>query len=190
MQQQLETERLILRQWHSDDLTAFASINQDPRVMQYFPSTLDIAETRQFIKKIKQHFKQHGYGFFCCALKSSNLCIGFVGLNVPNFEAHFMPNVEIGWRLAFNHWGKGYATEAAMRMLDYGFNELALHEIVSFTVPANTRSRRVMEKIGMLHDPKDNFKHPQLACNHPLSLHVLYRLSENNYLSQHKMLPE
>jgi RimJ/RimL family protein N-acetyltransferase len=103
--------------------------------------------------------------------------IGFVGLSVPTFEAHFTPCVEIGWRLAQEHWGQGYATEAARAAIDFGFQKFELSEIVSFTVPDNLRSRAVMERIGMTRSPADDFDHPALPENHPLRRHVLYRKS-------------
>ena len=102
---------------------------------------------------------------------------GFVGLSVPSFEAHFTPCVEIGWRLAAEHWGRGYATEGARAVLTFGFQTLTLGEIVSFTVPGNARSRQVMERIGMVHGPADDFDHPALPEEHPLRRHVLYRIA-------------
>ena len=105
--------------------------------------------------------------------------IGYVGLNIPTFEAAFTPCVEIGWRLAAGHWGKGYATEAARAVLDYGFGSLGLKEIVSFTVPANVRSQAVMQRIGMTRDPAGDFNHPHIPQGHPLRRHVLYRLPQN-----------
>ena len=98
-----------------------------------------------------------------------------MGLAVPAFEAHFTPAVEVGWRLAAEHWSRGYATEAARAALDYGFTTAGLDEIVSFTVPANSRSRAVMERLGMTHDPADDFDHPRIEPGHPLRRHVLYR---------------
>ena len=86
-----------------------------------------------------------------------------------------MPTIEIGWRLAFDHWGQGFVTEAALAVMDYAFNELNLPEIVSFTVPENIASQRVMEKIGMVYDPDSDFNHPDLPPSHRLSRHVLYR---------------
>jgi RimJ/RimL family protein N-acetyltransferase len=101
--------------------------------------------------------------------------IGFVGLSVPRFEAHFTPCVEIGWRLAYEYWGRGYATEAARAVLDFGFQQLALREIVSFTTTANLRSRAVMERIGMTRTPADDFDNPGVPAGHALRRHVLYR---------------
>ena len=112
-------------------------------------------------------------------IKETGEFIGFVGLSIPSFEAHFTPCVEIGWRLTSSHWGKGYATEAALAVLKIGFEKYRLKEIVSFTASVNKRSIRVMEKIGMIHNVKDDFNHPKLAIDHPLSRHVLYRISSS-----------
>lgn len=130
------------------------------------------------VERFSNHIKEHGFGPFACILKETGKCIGWVGLYKPTFEAHFTPCVEIGWRLASQYWGKGYATEAAQAVLELAFTTWNLPEIVSFTVPANVRSRRVMEKLGMKHDPADDFDHPKLSTDHTLSRHVLYKLSK------------
>src|SRR5690242_4324985 len=129
----LETPRLILRHWQESDLEPFAKMNADPKVMEFFPSPLIKAESDSLTKKFEAHFSEHGFGLFAAELKATHEFIGFVGLNIPTFEAHFTPCVEIGWRLAANHHNKGYATETALKVLEYGFNELGLKEIVSFT---------------------------------------------------------
>lgn len=175
------TERLMLRNWQEEDLEPFAAINQDPRVMEYFPNILSIEEVAAFIAKTCAHIERHGFGFFACALRETNELIGFVGLNIPSFEASFTPCVEVGWRLAFKHWGKGYATEAARKSLQIGFEQYDLEEIVAFTVPQNLRSRHVMERIGMQHDPAGDFYHTRFPKEHPLSLHVLYRIRKKQY---------
>jgi RimJ/RimL family protein N-acetyltransferase len=133
------------------------------------------------VEKIQKHFKQYGFGLFACILKSTGQLIGYVGLNAPDFEAHFTPCVEIGWRLSSEVWGKGYATEAALAVLEVGFKEYDLREIVSFTVPSNYRSIRVMEKIGMKRDMEGDFYHPKVPYEHPLRLHVLYRITKEEY---------
>ncbi|HEY2810815.1 MAG TPA: GNAT family N-acetyltransferase [Rhabdochlamydiaceae bacterium] len=169
----IETERLILREWRLEDLAPFTVINQDPEVMECLLKPLTESETAAMIERIQKHFRQHGFGLFACVVKETSELIGFVGLNIPDFESHFTPCVEIGWRLASHAWGKGYATEAARAILKAGFEEYGFQEIVSFTVPANRRSIRVMEKIGMHRDPKDDFDHPKLPEAHPLRKHVL-----------------
>jgi RimJ/RimL family protein N-acetyltransferase len=171
------TPRLLLRLWRDEDLPAFAAMNGDPKVMEHFPKPLDRTESDAAAARIREHFVLRGFGFWAVEVPGVADFIGFVGLSVPTFETHFTPCVEIGWRLAFEHWGHGYATEAARVSLDFGFRHLALDEIVSFTVPANLRSRRVMEKIGMTHSPADDFDHPALPEGHPIRRHVLYRAS-------------
>jgi len=171
----IHTARLHLRLWRDEDLPAFAALNADPRVMEFLPKPLDRAESDARAAGIRAHFARHGFGLWAVEVPGVADFIGFVGLSVPQFEAPFMPCVEIGWRLAREHWGFGYATEAARAALDFGFQRLGLEEIVSFTVPANRRSRGVMERIGMTRTPDDDFDHPALPEGHPLRRHVLYR---------------
>ncbi|HXO96063.1 MAG TPA: GNAT family N-acetyltransferase [Chthoniobacterales bacterium] len=173
---ELITKRLRLRLWRDEDLPAFADLNSDPRVMRYMLKRLDRAESDAFAERIKENFARNGFGLWAVEVIGIADFIGFTGLSVPRFEAHFTPCVEIAWRLAFDYWGHGYATEAACAARDYGFRQLGLREIVSFTVTANQRSRKVMERIGMTHFPEDDFHHPLLPEGHPLRYHVLYRL--------------
>jgi RimJ/RimL family protein N-acetyltransferase len=172
----LTTERLRLRGWREADLAAFAALNADPRVMAYFPQLLDREASDRLVTRMEAHFDRHGFGLWAVEAPGVADFVGFVGLSVPTFQAHFTPCVEVGWRLAYPHWGRGYATEAAGAALTYGFGDLALEEIVSFTVPANHRSRLVMERLGMTRSPADDFEHPNLPGGHPLRNHVLYRL--------------
>jgi RimJ/RimL family protein N-acetyltransferase len=151
-------------------------MNADPRVMEYFPKSLDRAESDGLAARIRENFARRGFGLWAVEVPGVAEFIGFVGLSVPGFSAHFTPCVEIGWRLAHEHWRHGYATEAARAALDFGFGHSAIEEIVSFTAVANQRSRRVMEKIGMTHNPADDFDHPRLPEGHPLRRHVLYRI--------------
>ena len=173
----IETHRLRLRPWRDEDLPAFAAMNSDSRVMEFFPKVLSRGESDALAARIRGKLEQNGFGFWAVEVPSVADFIGFVGLSVPGFEAHFTPCVEIGWRLAYEHWGKGFATEAAKASRDFGFAELRLDQIVSFTVPNNLRSRRVMERIGMTHSPTDDFEHPGLPEGHRMRLHVLYRLA-------------
>jgi RimJ/RimL family protein N-acetyltransferase len=173
----LETERLFLRDWRESDADAFAAMNADPRVMKFFPAPLSRQESDLLLDRIKGHFRRHGFGPFTAELRLDRAFIGFIGLSIPDFQAHFTPCVEIGWRLAAEHWNKGLATEGARRAAQYAFESLGVREIVSFTAPANLPSRRVMEKLGMTHDPIDNFDHPKLPEGHPLRRHALYRLA-------------
>jgi RimJ/RimL family protein N-acetyltransferase len=172
----LETERLILRQWRPADREPFARMNADPAVMEFFPARLSRAESDQGVDGVERHFRERGFGLFAAELRRDGTFIGFIGLNVPCFLAHFTPCVEIAWRLGAAYWGQGLATEGARAALSHGFESLTLDEIVAFTVPGNVRSRRVMEKLGMTHDPSDDFDHPGLPEGHPLRKHVLYRI--------------
>jgi RimJ/RimL family protein N-acetyltransferase len=172
---ELRTDRLVLRRWQSGDRAPFAATNADPQVMEHFRGVLSREESDTLAAHIDAHFDQHGFGLWAVQIPQVSSFAGFVGLSVPGFEAHFTPCVEIGWRLAAEHWGCGYATEGARAVLAFGFETLGLGEIVSFTVPANLRSRRVMEKIGMAHSPIDDFDHPALPDGHRLRRHILYR---------------
>lgn len=172
----LETERLILRRWRASDREPFRKINADPRVMEFFPKTLSAAQSDALIDRTETQFAARGFGLWATELRENQSLIGYVGLAVPAFETRFTPCVEIGWRLAAEVWGRGLATEAAREVLRYGFEKVKLTEILSWTAVANGRSRRVMEKIGMTHDPADDFDHPNLPVGHPLRPHVLYRL--------------
>jgi RimJ/RimL family protein N-acetyltransferase len=173
----IETPRLILRRWRDEDLAPFAALNADPRVMEFLPKPLDWAESDAMAARIRGAFDQQPFGLWAVEVKAGTSFIGYVGLSVPKFEAAFTPCVEIGWRVAFDYWGRGYATEAARAALHYAFETLKLAEVVSFTVPANERSWRVMERLGMKRSPAEDFDHPNLAEGHPLRRHVLYRLS-------------
>ena len=174
---ELETDRLFLRRWREGDREPFAALNADPVVMEHFPELNSRAESDAFVERIETHFDRRGFGLWAVEVRGGAPFVGFVGLWPQTFHAHFTPAVEVGWRLARAHWGHGYATEAARAAVDYGFDELELHEIVSFTVPANFRSRRVMERLGMTHDAADDFDHPGIPEGHPLRRHVLYRLA-------------
>ncbi|MBI2826015.1 MAG: GNAT family N-acetyltransferase [Planctomycetia bacterium] len=177
----LKTARLCLRQWRDDDLAPFADLNADPRAMEFMPKVLSRAESDALAERIGEHFARHRFGLWAVEVTGVADFIGFVGLSIPAFEAPFTPCVEIGWRLACEHWGRGYATEGAQAALQFAFEALKLDEVVSFTVPANTRSRRVMERLGMPRSPAEDFDHPMLAEGHPLRRHVLYRLPRRTW---------
>ncbi len=171
---ELRTPRLLLRHWRDEDLEPFAALNGDPEVMRWFPSTMSRAASDALAMGQRALLEERGWGLW--AIEAPEGFVGFVGLNEPRFEAHFTPAAEVGWRLARSAWGKGYATEAARAALAFGFDELRLDEVVSFTTVGNERSRRVMERLGMTRDPADDFDHPLLPPGHPLRRHVLYRL--------------
>ena len=177
MPRELLTERLILRRWRPADRRPFAALNADPRVMEYFPNVLSREESDALAKHIDEHFERHGFGLWAVEVPGVAPFAGFIGLSVPRFQAHFTPCVEVGWRLAAAYWGRGYATEGAQAALAFGFEALGLREIVSFTVPENLRSRRVMEKIGMTRNPADDFDQPGVFGRRP---HVLYRLGRDS----------
>ncbi|HWY90373.1 MAG TPA: GNAT family N-acetyltransferase [Solirubrobacteraceae bacterium] len=174
---QLRTTRLLLRRWRETDHAPFAALNADPVVMEYFPDRLTRAESDDLIARIEAGFATRGYGLWALEVRATGEFVGFTGLAVPSFNAHFTPAVEVGWRLAQAAWGKGYATEAGLASIAFGFRDAGLDEIVSFTSAANTRSRAVMERIGMTHDQADDFDHPELDEADLLRPHVLYRIS-------------
>ena len=169
----LRTERLVLRQWRTSDREPWAALNADPAVMRHFPSTLTRQESDRSAAANEAGVAEHGWGLWAVEVVGGAPFIGSVGLAVPGFEASFTPCVEVGWRIAREHWGRGYAPEAASAAVAFGFDELGLDEIVSFTVVGNTSSRRVMEKLGMAE--ASEFDHPRLP-GHRLERHVLYRL--------------
>jgi RimJ/RimL family protein N-acetyltransferase len=178
---ELRTDRLLLRRWRESDRDPFAALNADPEVMEHFLAPLTREQSDAFVDRLEAHFAQHGFSMWAVEVVSNASFAGFVGLLVPRFEAHFTPAVEIGWRLARQHWGHGYASEGARAALAFGFEEVGLEEIVSFTVPQNVRSRRVMEWLGMTRDPADDFDHPLMPECHRVRRHVLYRLSRTSF---------
>jgi RimJ/RimL family protein N-acetyltransferase len=186
---ELRTDRLLLRRWRAGDRDAFAALNADPVVMEHFPSVSARADSDAAADRIEAHFERHGFGLWAVEVVEVAPFAGFIGLCVPRFEAHFTPCVEIGWRLAAAFWGQEYATEGAKAALAFGFEHLRLDEIVSYTVPPNLRSRRVMEKIGMSHDPGGDFDHPLLPVGHPLSRHVLYRIRRDQSVAEFARIP-
>lgn len=173
---EFETERLRLRQWRGADREPFAALNADPGVMEFFPSPLTRAESDAMAARCQALIAEHGWGFWAVEVRATTEFIGFVGLHTPTPLLPFSPCVEIGWRLAAKHWGKGFATEAARGALRIGFERLELPEIVSFTAVGNVRSRAVMERLGMF-DTKETFEHPTIPAGHTLRQHCLYRLS-------------
>lgn len=177
----IETERLILRTWEKRDAQAYYEINQDKKVIEFLLGPLTMNQVNDFIPAVNQHQEKHGYTLWATELKKTGALIGFIGLNYVPWESHFTPGVEIGWRLGSQYWGQGYATEGAQTCLQYGFEVGKLKEIVSFTVPMNVRSLRVMQKIGLRHDVHGDFAHPKLPADHQLSKHVLYRLTAEEY---------
>jgi RimJ/RimL family protein N-acetyltransferase len=185
----LVTDRLLMREWRDEDLEPFARLNADPLVMEHFPSWLTREQSDALVDRITLRWEEDGVGLWAVERRADAAFLGFTGLARPNFEAAFTPAVEVGWRLAVEAWGHGYATEAARAALAFGFEERGLDEILSWTVPANVRSRAVMERLGMTRDPADDFDHPNLAADSPLRRHVLYRLSREAWSAQREGRP-
>ncbi len=148
----------------------------DPEVMAHFPALLSRADSDALVGRLRDHFDRHGFGFWAVEAPGVAPFVGFVGLLHQSFDAPFAPAIEIGWRLARAHWGRGYAPEAAAEALRFGFEDAGADEIVSYTVPGNDRSQRVMVKLGMERDLDGDFDHPRLPIDSPLRRHVLYRL--------------
>jgi RimJ/RimL family protein N-acetyltransferase len=180
----IRTPRLSLRTWEASDARAFWELNQDPRVIEFLPGPLTMSQVEAFIAAQRELYARSGACYFVAVVADGGELAGCVGLkrHEGGHEAAlpFAPCTEIGWRLAARHWGQGYASEAARACLQYGFGALGLDEIVSFTVPANLRSRAVMERVGMREDAGGAFAHPALPIAHPLSRHVLYRLRSSD----------
>lgn len=172
----ITTERLQLRQWKDSDAQPFCDLNADPDVMRYFPACYSREETLAHIQAMIDSINQKKFGFWAAELRETGEFIGFIGLwhqplsTIPN-----TPFIEIGWRLAKCHWGKGLAPEGAMAALGYAFDQLAWPTVYAFTALPNQPSRRVMEKIGMTNTHQD-FDHPRLPDNHPLQRHCLYAI--------------
>lgn len=174
---QLETSRLILRRWLPYDIEPFAAMNADAEVMEFFPRRFSHEQTTAMVETIEADFNAEGFGLWALETKETGEFIGYTGLGRLGFDAHFTPNVEVGWRLARAHWGKGFAPEAAAEAMRDGFERIGLNEVVALTAAINKKSIRVMEKLQMRSDPKENFLHPAVAADSILELHVLYRLS-------------
>ncbi len=176
------TRRLLLRAWREADHAPFAAMNADPHVMRYFAALGTPESSRRLMEVWNSQLQERGWSNWAVERRDTGEFIGFVGLTVPPRPSlHFMPCVEIGWRLIAAHWHQGFATEAAREVLRFGFEGLALEEIVSFTTLSNTPSRAVMERLGMANSHED-FDHPAVPAGHPLLRHCLYRLPRNRWL--------
>jgi RimJ/RimL family protein N-acetyltransferase len=181
---ELRTERLLLRTWRESDRDPFAALNADPIVMEFFPAPLTRVESDAFVDRILAAFDEHGWGLWAVEVPGEADFIGFIGLAIPRFEASFSPCIEVGWRLAKDAWVRGYAPEGGTEALRFAFEDLGLDEVVSFTAVQNLKSRRVMEKLGMSHDPADDFDHPTLPLDSPINRHVLYRITRDSWDGQ------
>lgn len=176
----IETNRLLLRAWSDEDIAPFFSMNQDSQVMEFIPNLWTMDMVTSFIERMNTQLAAENYTLWAVEEKNSQQFMGFIGLNRPVWEAHFTPCVEIGWRLAFSFWGRGYATEGAQAVLNYAFDTLKLNEIVAFTVPDNLRSQRVMEKLGMIRDVQGDFLHPKIDPVNSLAKHYLFRINKQS----------
>jgi RimJ/RimL family protein N-acetyltransferase len=172
----IETPRLLLRDWRGEDVEAYAQMNADPRVAEFFPHPYTRERSESNAEIIRERLVRDGYGWWAVEIRGRALFAGVIALQDVPFNAPFTLANEIGWRFAFEYWGCGYATEGARAALDFAFNELGWHEVVAFTAATNARSRRVMERLGMTYDPRDDFDHPKIEVDHPLRRHVLYRI--------------
>ncbi|VXC79713.1 putative enzyme [Pseudomonas sp. 8Z] len=175
------SERLLLRAWRDSDLPALSALNADAEVMRHFPAPLDDEQSAQMLVRLREHFTEHGFGFWALERRDTGELIGVAGLAQVGFEAPFVPAVEIGWRLARGHWRQGFASEAARAALAVAFELLGLDEVVSFTVAANLPSQAVMRRIGMRRDEGGDFLHPKLPSGHPLQPHLLYRIAREQW---------
>ena len=169
----IETKRLLLRAWSDEDIAPFFSMNQDSQVMEFIPNLWTMDMVTSFIERMNTQLAAENYTLWAVEEKNSQQFMGFIGLNRPVC-------VEIGWRLAFSFWGRGYATEGAQAVLNYAFDTLKLKEIVAFTVPDNLRSQRVMEKIGMIRDIQGDFLHPKIDPVNSLAKHYLFRINKQS----------
>ncbi len=173
----ITTNRLTLRPLSLADTDKMAKINADPVVMAHFPAPMTHSQTAAFMERVATHWETNSFGLCALEVRETGAFIGFTGLTIPPYQTPASPCTEIGWRLAAAAWGKGYGVEAAQACLEWGFEALGLLEIVSFTSTTNTRSSALMQRLGMRHDPDDDFDHPMLSPDSPLLRHVLYRLS-------------
>ena len=179
---EIETKRLLLRQWKESDLKSFAAMNSDERVMEFFPTLLNKDQSDEKANICKSLIAERGWGFWALEEKSSGCFIGFTGLHIPSHDLPFSPCVEIGWRLALQFWGQGLVTEAAQAALHIAFTKLNLDEVVSFAVKGNVRSLAVMERLGMVKQ-SSNFEHPALPVGHKLREHALYKIKQSQWVA-------
>jgi RimJ/RimL family protein N-acetyltransferase len=171
----LETPRLILRSWRDSDIDPWVELSADPRVMEHFPSTYSRSQSEASLIRMRERLERDGYGWWPIEVKGGASFVGVIVLQEIPFVSHFTPAMEVGWWLAYDHWGNGYATEGARAALAFAFGKLQRSEIVAITTPVNVRSQRVMQRLGMTRDPNDDFDNPYIAAGHPLRRHVLYR---------------
>lgn len=178
----LRTARLLLRPWRESDRPPFAAMNADPKVMEHFPRTSTREESDAWVDKIVARMEQQGFGLWAVEVPGVAPFIGFIGLN-PADAALGRPVLEVGWRLAAAQWGRGYATEGGRASLAHAFDALDRDEVVSFATAGNMRSRHVMEKLGLVRRPEDDFDHPGVPASRSGRRHVLYRITHDQWRS-------
>jgi RimJ/RimL family protein N-acetyltransferase len=179
---ELRTERLLLRRWKDSDREPFAALNADPEVRKFFPGILTREESDALVERIEAGFQVNGFGWWAAEIVETGEFIGFIGLSPLGPELPCGPGIEIGWRLARRFWGCGYATEGARACLAHAFGPLGAAEVVAFTAVGNTRSRAVMDRLGMTHDPAEDFDHPAVPVGHPIARHALYRITGSSHV--------
>ena len=180
---ELKTGRLRLRQWKQEDYPAFAKLNADPEVMKYYPEMLNEKDSNDMAQRFEALLAYRGWGFWVVEKLDEKKFMGFVGLHEPTYDLPITPCVEIGWRLAKECWGYGYASEAAKASLEVAFKKLDLPEVYSFTSVLNKKSQAVMEKLGMV-NMKQNFDHPMIPKDSPLREHVLYKIDKQGWMER------
>ena len=183
---ELETPRLRLRAWRDADLDPLLELCSDPLVMRYFPELLSRDECAAAMARSRIHFTRFGFGYWALELKSDGRFIGMAGLAWSRLQQPFCPAVEIGWRLAHEHWGQGFAREAAEASLACGFDQLQLPEVVAYTAAINEPSLALMQALGMQHQPEDDFDHPMIPEGHLLRPHVLYRMTQDTWAERRR----
>jgi ribosomal-protein-alanine N-acetyltransferase len=177
----LETARVRLRPWRDDDIEAWVAMSADPRVMEFFPSVVDRVRAEATAKRLRDRLDADGFGWWVLEINDRAPFAGVVALQDVSFEAPFTPALEVGWRLRCEYWGHGFATEGARAALAYAFDVLDRAEVVAMTATINTRSQRVMQRLGMTYDPRDDFDHPMLPRGDRLERHVLYRIGRDAF---------
>lgn len=187
----IQTERLVLRRWREADREPFARMGRDADVMRHFPSLLTREQSDAMIDdRLEPHFEEHGYGLWALERRTDGCFLGFAGLGRVGFHSPIEGEVEIGWRLARQAWGQGYAFEAASAAMAYGFNQLGLSWIYAMTVVGNDRSRHLMDKLGMVRAPELDFDHPRIPVGHLVRPQIVYRKSaDRELLERHVNAP-
>lgn len=177
-----ETERLIIRNWRETDKAPFAKLSADPTIREFFPDLLSQQRAYELVDEDREIVAKNKYGWCAAELKETGEFIGMFGLTTfSDILPFYAPGLfELGWYLATDHWGKGLATEGGQGALDYAWQTFGSHEVVAFTATINLPSRRVMQRLGMTHDPSEDFDHPKVDIGHRLRPHVLYRIQNPN----------